>query len=115
MTIRFLKIFSFSVFVFVTTFLYSHTVFAEKITTFESNITVHIDATISVNEKINYDFETESRHGIFRTIPLGNNDGSEILVKNVSVKDEKGNDYTFTKTSNNNITIKIGDPNKTIS
>ncbi len=115
MTIRFLKIFSFSVFVFVTTFLYSHTVFAEKITTFESNITVHIDATISVTEKINYDFETESRHGIFRTIPLGNNDGSEILVKNVSVKDEKGNDYTFTKTSNNNITIKIGDPNKTIS
>jgi uncharacterized membrane protein len=115
MTIRFLKIFSFSVFVFVATFLYSHTVFAEKITTFESAITVRTDATISVIEKINYDFETGSRHGIFRTIPFENSDGSEILVKNVSVKDEKGNDYTFTKTSNNNITIKIGDPNKTIS
>lgn len=115
MTIRFLKIFSFSVFVFVTTFFYSHTVFAEKITTFESAVTVRTDATIFITEKINYDFETESRHGIFRTIPFENSDGSEILVKNVSVKDEKGNDYTFTKTSNNNITIKIGDPNKTIS
>jgi uncharacterized membrane protein len=112
---RFLKIIPFFICVFAITLFTPHAVFAEKITTFESNITVHPDATISVTEKINYDFETQLRHGIFRTIPLRNSDGSKILIKNILVKDEKGNDYSFTKTSNDTITIKIGDPHTTIS
>lgn len=116
MKTKFLKTLSFSILVFITTFLYSHTVFAERITTFDSAITVHSNATISVTENINYDFEDQSRHGIFRTIPLQNSDGSEIVIDIISVTNENGSAYPFQKVTNNDdITIKIGDPNKTIS
>ena len=88
---------------------------AEKINSFESEIIVHHDSSISVTENIEYDFEQESKHGIFRTIPLDNSDGSKISIKDISVKNEKGIDYPFQKSANNNtLTIKIGDANKTI-
>ncbi len=89
---------------------------AEKINSFVSDIQIHSDASISVTEKIQYDFESESRHGIFRTIPLNNNDGSEISIDNISVKDQNGSMYQFQKSvDTNSLTVKIGDPNKTVS
>ncbi|MBI2611786.1 DUF2207 domain-containing protein [Candidatus Gottesmanbacteria bacterium] len=93
---------------------------AESIEQFTSTININKDGTVDILERINYDFETLERHGIIRTIPelKINQEGKKYILDltNISVTDESKNSYQFTKSKeNNNLNIKIGDPNRTIT
>lgn len=92
----------------------------EHIESFSSNIVINKDGTISVQETIVYSFGDHERHGIFRNIPFTkrdeNNKRFDLKFEDFKVTDEKGKKYKFEKsTQNEEIVLKIGDPNKTIS
>lgn len=92
----------------------------EHIKSFDSEISIKLDGTISVKETIIYDFSTLNKHGIFRNIPftkLDENDKRvDLKFEDFSVVDETGNPYNFEKSiENEQIILKIGDANKTIS
>jgi len=93
-------------------------VFAEKIDSFDVDITPHKDGTMTVTENINYDFENLERHGIFRDIPLYSRVGDLyriIDVDNVKVtRDGKKEKFETTETKEQ-ISFKIGDSDKTIT
>ena len=100
--------------------LFVRSVHAEEIRDFSSNITVNKDGTIAVVEKIKYDFGQEERHGIYRDIPrLKTNEAGKKFVLDItvlSVADEKGNRYQYKKIqSGENLQVKIGDPDRTIT
>jgi len=85
--------------------------FSEKIEEFLARIEINKDGSIFVKESILYDFGQELRHGIYRTIPL-----KGIKIKVLEVVDEFNNPYPFQLIKDNDsLTIKIGDPNKTLS
>jgi len=94
----------------------AQTVFAaEKINSFGSEINIQKDAWVLVSEKIVYDFEEGQKHGIIRESPVvyknqkGESFGVDFEV--LSVSDEKGNNYQFTKgREGESVKIKIGDP-----
>ena len=93
---------------------------AEYIQSFDSQININKDGTIDVNETIVYDFADLQKHGIYRNISYikENKDGKEYILEfsNISVTDEKGNKYNYKKSNENqNIVLKIGDANKTIT
>ncbi len=104
-------------------FLFAGNVFAsEKINNFDAQITVQSDGIINVVETVEYDFGTEQKHGIYRDIPMGNIytiehsrlGGTRIDVGLVT--DEKGNSYQRDVTDKGGVkSIKIGDPDKTIT
>lgn len=108
---------------FVAIFLFANTAFAEeKITNFDTIITVEKSGIINVTEKITYDFGTEERHGIFRDIPTGGiytiehaprgNIGIDVL----SVTNENGQEYRYTVSYDGDIqNIKIGNPDINIT
>ncbi len=54
----------------------------EQIRSFQTVVTVSPDATVAVEEKILYDFGSQSRHGIYRNIPVVNTniDGKKFEV-----------------------------------
>ncbi len=97
--------------------------YPEIIKNFRSDIVVHTDSNVHVTETIQYDFKDNEKHGIYRTIPLTNVVGSfdTLQIKNINVTDEKGDPYTFSKNGGlgilggNELEIKIGDADKTIS
>jgi uncharacterized membrane protein len=85
--------------------------FSEKIEEFLVKIEINKDGSIFIKESILYDFGQELRHGIYRTIPL-----KGIKIKVLEVVDEFNNPYPFQLIKDNeSLTIKIGDPNKTLS
>lgn len=95
-------------------------VFAEEISSFDQSVTIQTDGTIKVQESILYDFGNEDRHGIFRNIPVtkDNKDGKTYVLSfsEISVTDSLGTPYKFSRSnSSNELTLKIGDPNRTIS
>lgn len=101
-------------------FTLTFSVKAEFIEDYNSVIKVNEDATIDIKETVVYDFEEQERHGIFRNIPFvkTNRDGKkfQLDLSNFSVRDEKDTSYMFSKTTEGeNIKLKIGDPNRTIS
>jgi hypothetical protein len=49
---------------------YSSSVWAEKISAYEVNITVEQSGELAISETIKYDFESLQKHGIFRDIPF---------------------------------------------
>ena len=113
------KIFSFVLFFLLSLFIVS-TVSAEEIKSFKSVININRDGTIDVVETIAYDFGQLDRHGIYRDIPyLTTNKGGKKFVldfKNVSVTDEKGTDYQYSKSKiGEKLQLKIGDPDRTIT
>jgi uncharacterized membrane protein YgcG len=91
----------------------------ETIPSFEAHIAVNANATIEVEERITYNFGSAEQHGIFRTIPYSYQAGSETYTAQISsviVHDEKGNPLPFNESrGNGELTIKIGDPNKTVT
>lgn len=104
---------------FLTLFLVQ-SVHAEAIRSYDTQITISKEGTITVNEKIDYDFEYLYKHGIYRDIPFikKNNDGKQYKmdVNVTSVTDEEGTAYPFeTNEVNGGIQIKIGDPDRTIT
>lgn len=109
----------FSLFLFLF-FFFSLPVKGEEIKEFKTRIFVNKNGTINVEEKIIYDFNNFHRHGIFRNIPFIkiNNEGKkyQLELTNFSVFDENNLPYQFTQLKNGeNIKLKIGDPNKTIT
>jgi uncharacterized membrane protein YgcG len=93
---------------------------AETINYFGSAIQAKEDGSILVVERIQYDFESASRHGIYRTLPFliynKNNDRYKMDIDVQSVTDEKGVPYQYsTEESLEDLNIKIGDPDKTIT
>lgn len=73
-----------------------------------------------IQETISVDFQELSKHGIFRNIPVkyktksGNN--LDIRFKLISVTDENGIPYpSLQSQSGDDIEVKIGDPDRTIS
>ncbi len=92
----------------------------EHIKTFQSEIIINKDGTINVKETIVYDFGDLQKHGIYREIPFikTNQDGKKyrLEINNISVVDEKNEPYIYSQTINKQqLTIKIGDPNRTIT
>jgi len=93
---------------------------AEEITSYDVDISIQKDGRFTVFEKILYDFGALEKHGIFRSIPYKkqNSEGKQFLmeVSNTRVADEKDQPYQFTSSNDGiNSTLKIGDPNKTIT
>lgn len=78
----------------------------------------HKNGTMDFTETINYDFEDESRHGIFRYIPRYSSVGNLyriINIKNISVERNGENEsFTYSK-DNEQFNLKIGNANKTIT
>lgn len=87
--------------------------YKEKITDFQSSLSLNEDGTSVIVEKIFYDFGANYKHGIYRNLPTKyhGRKGSPYLGLNViSVTDENDADYNFTTSrSGNGISIKIGD------
>ncbi|MFA5178437.1 MAG: DUF2207 domain-containing protein [Candidatus Paceibacterota bacterium] len=113
--ISILKLFGFLIFFFCL----APIVLAEKIENYEVKIVINKDSSLLINENIVYNFESEEKHGIFRDIPvryLRNNLSYNLRILEISVKNEKGDNYKFEKYySNNNLRIKIGEADKLIT
>lgn len=92
----------------------------EHIERFDSNIVINKNGTIDVQEHILYDFGSLERRGIFRNIPYtkrnGENKRFDLKFENFRVENGDGENYKFEKsTENEQIVLKIGDANKTIT
>ena len=95
---------------------------AEIIRDFTAEYEVGVGATITVAETIKYDFEGEERHGIFRIIGKNHPQPATAWYKNRSIdievlsvtQDDAAVPFELTKRKDE-LEIKIGDPNKTIS
>ena len=109
-------------FIFITLFLVSpSSVSADEgwvINKFDSNINIEKSGEVVVSEKIDVDFNTLSKHGIYRDIPYvyekdGNKTYTEIQVQNIL---QNGRKAKYKVSLIDGYTrIKIGDADKTIS
>jgi uncharacterized membrane protein YgcG len=108
-----------TLFLLILVFFTVSPVLAEEIQNYETNITINADASVNVQEKILYDFGSLKKHGIFRNIPYkysARGGTYTVKISDISVFDEKGINYQFTtSTKNNNLEIKIGDPDLYVS
>lgn len=98
--------------------LIPHSIYAEVIHSFDTKITAQKNGLMQFSEVINYDFETLSRHGIFRNIPLYSKVGDLYRitkVENIKVLKDGKNEQFKTTYSTEQVSIKIGDPNKEIT
>ncbi len=87
------------------------------INNFNSNINIEKSGKIIIEEKINLNFKTLEKHGIYRDIPIVyNQNGKKIYTKLQVLKIEKNDVPEKYSVSNNgnNLRIRIGDPNKTV-
>jgi uncharacterized membrane protein YgcG len=93
----------------------------EHIDFFNVEVTVNADASIDVREQITYDFGTNERHGVFRTLPLGFTDENGVYaylpIEVSSITDENGEEYPFELQTYNyaNIEMKIGDEDEKVT
>lgn len=115
-----MKRYCFGILILLLPFLFPPHGHAEEIRTFDTTITLNTNGTTDVSESITYDFGTQERHGIFRTIPFikTNTEGKKFRLEfsNVSVTDEAGKAWRFSRsTEENSIQLKIGNPDKTIT
>jgi uncharacterized membrane protein YgcG len=91
-----------------------------SIDTFDVAITIQPDATMTVRETLQVDFNSQQHHGIFRDIPVRYEwDQRQDRVYDLavdSVTDVSGRSWSY-KVSDNGADkeIKIGDPNQTVS
>lgn len=91
---------------------------AEVIRSFDTEITAHKDGTMDIKENIVYDFENESKHGIYRNIPLVSKVGELYRVIKIDFKEilRDGQSEEFTNQSDSSqASVKIGRANLTIS
>ncbi|MFA5831452.1 MAG: DUF2207 domain-containing protein [Candidatus Paceibacterota bacterium] len=90
-----------------------------KIPSMASAIIIQEDGLVRITETIVADFGTVPKHGIYRYIPVGYraSDGKTLAIKvtvNSVTDGEKPLSYTTAYTGGN-MSLKIGDPNKTFS
>lgn len=107
------------IFIFLTSLLKA-TVLAEKIDSFNSDVQINKDGTVTIEETIKYDFESLQRHGLVRELnfKIKNEDGKTYItnIAVISVTDEKGNEYNYSKSkAGSYIELKIGDANRLVT
>lgn len=92
---------------------------SESIGLFDIYLAIQPTGEVVVTERIVYNFGSSERHGIYRTIPLADNlpDGSkrlyEVELRGVALN---GAAVEFEESADSNFyTVKIGDPNATIT
>lgn len=96
----------------VVIFSYTHAS-AETIKSFDSQIVVNLDSSVSVTETIVYDSEGSQKHGIFRDITPVSSEGKSMEIKHVSVVDENGAPHQWQRQTNDgDVRLKIGDPER---
>ncbi|CAB4726441.1 unannotated protein [freshwater metagenome] len=99
---------------------------SEKINDYRVIIQIKPDGDLAISESINYDFGTQSRHGIYRDIPVRFNypkkeDTDRVYpleVKSVTASNGASAQYETSDLTRNGIgyeRIKIGDPDRTIT
>jgi hypothetical protein len=88
---------------------------------FDSQIVVNKDSSLDITEKITADCgQAVGKHGIFRILPeqinLATGETIKTPVKLLSITDLSGQPlkYTSSENSNDTVTWKIGDPDKTV-
>jgi hypothetical protein len=67
------------------------------------------DGSMDVTEKINVNF-TQSRHGIYRTIPYYNDSGRYTIIENLKADGDQYSAYD----EGGNYQLRIGSPNSTL-
>ena len=92
---------------------------AERITSYHAGIAIQRDGSILVTEQIVYNFGSDQRHGIIRAIPVRlRYSGSYDRIYAVNVQSVYSSDAPAQYTVDNNgsyVSVKIGDPNQTIT
>lgn len=90
----------------------------EQIDSFDSQIIINQDTSLTIREKIVYQTTLE-KHGIYRYLPIDyNRDGLKYRMKidHLSVKDEQNHDVPYQSSYDSQfLTIKIGDPDATFT
>ena len=90
-----------------------------KIDSFHSDIQIQSDGFVSIVETIAVDFGSLQKHGIFRNIPYiyQNKDGSKTYLEfEIGSITRNDNNERYSRTaSGNEVVLKIGDPNETIT
>jgi len=104
---------------FLLVFFSPRAAFAESIKSFDDTIIIHHDGTANVTENIQYDFGDIQHHGIIRDIPytvsLGNGLYRQLQFTVTSVsRDGASEAYATSSTANNELEIKIGNPDFTM-
>ncbi|HEX9352889.1 MAG TPA: DUF2207 domain-containing protein, partial [Streptosporangiaceae bacterium] len=93
--------------------------FGERITSYHAWIAIQRDGSILVTERITYDFGSDQRHGIFQVIPVRfryNGSYDRIYPVNVrSVQSPDAPDQYTVEDNGSSVSIRIGDPNQTIT
>jgi len=94
---------------------------AEEITSFVSDITINADSSVLITETITYDYGTASKHGIFRNIRETHPQPASTWYKSRYIDYElhsvtrDGHSELYTLQNYNGLSVKIGDPNKTVT
>ena len=92
---------------------------AERITSYHAGIAIQRDGSILVTEQIVYNFGSDQRHGIFRVIPVRlRYNGTYDRIYEIGVQSVDSPDAPAQYTVDNNgsyLSIKIGDPNQTVT
>ena len=92
---------------------------AERITSYHAGIAIQRDGSILVTEQITYDFGSSQRHGIIRAIPVRlRYNGTYDRIYEIGVQSVDSPDAPAQYTVDNNgsyLSIKIGDPNQTVT
>jgi uncharacterized membrane protein YgcG len=90
----------------------------ERIVSYDVRLTVAADGALHVSEAIVYDFGPNERHGVIRVIPEQTRVGdSDRLypIDDVSVRSTDAPAQTQLSRSDGRVSIRIGDPNRTIT
>jgi uncharacterized protein (TIGR04222 family) len=94
----------------------------ERIVAFAADLTINPDTTVDVTEKIRYDFGDDVRHGIFRIIPVRFDYEPDPKYERITTIDHvsvRGGVDTpagvKVEGAGRSTTLRIGDPNRTIS
>jgi len=90
----------------------------EAINTFHVDMVAQKDGALKITEQIEYTFGSDYHHGIYRTIPLVSRVGDLYRVIDIKftgvLRDGKKEKYSVDNTGEE-VEIKIGDPDRTIS
>ncbi|HEX7259676.1 MAG TPA: DUF2207 domain-containing protein [Candidatus Saccharimonadia bacterium] len=93
---------------------------AERIINFDSNIFIDKQNVADITETIQYDFGSDDRHGIYRYVPVDYTDDKNntyhLALTYLETKDENGRKVQSENSkSNGNFTMRLGDPDTTIT
>lgn len=94
-------------------------VWADAVQDFSSDIIIHSDASVEITDSITVDFENNQRHGIYRHIPViyerhGISYTMPLRVESITGDSGEPEHYVFSH-QGNEVMIKIGDADRTIS